>query len=278
MISRHLVRSFSTLASMLALGGCCMSPTQDPAPAQPVVAVPPTSIAAPTAPAFTVGTPVLAAWHGSQFWFAGVVVGTEGDLVRVQYADGSSEQLPQASITPDHLGPGTSIGAHQSGETDFQHATLVDRIGHAVRVQYDDGHQMWTSVGLVRVESASGPPALGSWTPAPPVPGTTAPGARVLARFQGGDYLWCAIVVDPGPTGAMRVLYADGDGEETTPDRVLPDTLDVGTNVEARDRVADAILSGVVVRRVESAVELRVADGSTRWFALSDVRMPLPSS
>lgn len=278
-ITRTLTRSISTLAAVLALGGCCMTPTQATPTTEPVVAVPPATTAAPTAPApaYAVGTPVLAAWHGGQFWFAGVVVGTEGDQIRVQYADGTSEQLPSASVTADHLGPGASIGAHQSGETDFLHATLVDRIGHAVRVQYDDGHQMWTSVGLVRVDSASGPPALGAWTPAPPVPGTTATGAQVLARFQGGDYLFSAVVIDPGPTGAMRVLYADGDGEETTPDRVFPDTLAVGASVEGRDRVAGAILAGTVVQRVESAVELRLADGSTRWFALSDIRMPVPT-
>lgn len=274
MISRSSIRA---LACAIALSGCCFTPTAtEPAPSTAVVVPPATPTPTPTA-ALEVGTPVLAAWHGAQFWFAGVVVGTEGDQIRVQYADGTSEVLPSASVTPDHLGPGTEIGAHQSGETDFLHARLVDRIGHAVRVQYDDGHQMWTSVGLVRVDSASGPPALGAWTPAAPVPGTSAPGAQVLARFQGGDYLFCAVVIDPGPTGAMRVLYADGDGEETTPDRVFPDTLAVGSSVEVRDRVAGAILSGTVARRVESAVEVRLVDGSTRWFALSDVRVPVPT-
>lgn len=265
----------TALSCALALAGCCFTPTAEPAPSTAVV-VPPSAPATVAPAAFEVGTPVLAAWHGAQFWFAGVVVGTEGDQIRVQYADGTSEVLPAASVTADHLGPGASIGAHQSGETDFLHATLVDRIGHAVRVQYDDGHQMWTSVGLVRVDSASGPPALGAWSPAPPVPGTTATGAQVLARFQGGDFLFSAVVIDPSPTGAMRVLYADGDGEETTPDRVFPDTLAVGSSVEVRDRVAQAVLAGTVTRRVESAVEVRLADGSTRWFALADVRLPVP--
>jgi hypothetical protein len=220
-----------------------------------------------------VGTPVLAAWQAGQFWFLGVIVGTEGPNLRVLYADGTSEVLPPASVTSDRMGPGIPVDAHQIGETEFRTATLTQRIGHAARVTYSDGRDMWTSVGLVRIQSTT-PPA-GAPVPPPAIATLGEPGSQVLARYTDG-YLYSAVVIDRSATGAPRVIYADGEGQEVTPDRVQPDTMGVGAQVEVRDRVSQSVLTGTIVRRVEHAVEVRVGDGSTRWFALADARMGPP--
>ncbi len=267
-------RASAILSAAMTLGGCCLggggAPAASAVPVAPPVA-PPTA-PPPSAAVLDVGAPVLAAWHAGRFWFAGVVVGSEGADLRVMYADGTSEVVPAASVVPDRLGPGAAIDAHQISETEFAHATLVARIGYAVRVRYEDGHEMWTSVGLVRVDSEGAPPTLSPWTPEPPVAGTSAPGAQVLARYEDG-FLYSAVVIDPAPSGAPRVLYADGSGEETSADRVFPDTLGPESAVQVRDRAADATLAGTVVRRVQHAVEVRLADGSSRWFALADTRV-----
>lgn len=251
-----------------ALASCCFGSSAAPAPiaAAPVVA-PPTVL--------DVGTPVLAAWHGGQFWFVGVVVGSEGPNVRVLYADGASEALPAASVTADRLGAGMAVDAHQYGETAFARASLLARVGHAARVRYADGRDMWVAIGHVRVDSPAGPPA--GVDQAPIVAAATGMvGSPVLARFTDG-YLYSAVVVDPGPSGAPRVVYADGSGQDTSADAIFPDTLVTGSPVEVRDRAAGATLSGTVVRRVLHAIEVRVADGSSRWFALADARIAAPT-
>ncbi len=254
------------------MSACCIAPDA-PAPSPPATTPAPAPSVEP-APGLAVGTPVLAAWHGGHFWFAAVVVGTEGSMLRVLYVDGTSEALPPTAVTEDRMGPGTSIDTHQIDQDEWYGAVIQQRVGHALRVDYADGRQMWTGLGLARIDSV-GPPTSGTAPPPPPSAPVGQPGSQVLARYSDG-YLYAAVVIDNTARGAPRVIYADGSGEETRADRIFPDTMVEGTTVEVRDRLSEAQLSGTIVRRVDHAVEVRLADGSTRWFALADTRQGPP--
>lgn len=258
-------RALSLWVAVLA-SGCCFGGADATPVAPGPVATSPSPGALPA-----LGTALLANWQGSGFYFLGVAVGAEGDAVRVIYADGTTDTIAASATLPDRLAPGVSIDAHQIGETEFQSGTLTQRIGHAVLVAYADGRTMWTSVAFVRVRQEA-LPAGDVATSAAPAAAVGEPGSQVLAQYTDGHF-YSAVVIDRLASGNPRVIYADGEGQEVTPDRLRPDTLTTGVPVQVRDRLSGAVLAGNVLRRVAHAVEVQLADGSSRWFALCDVRL-----
>ena len=100
-----------------------------------------------------IGDRVLARWPVEvDWWYPGVVVGTDGPLVLVQFDDGDRSALEDSLTCPlDAVGAGRRVFGRFKGGTYYYPGTIDIRTGAAIHILYDDGDTEWTSVGMVRV-------------------------------------------------------------------------------------------------------------------------------
>lgn len=270
----RMLAPFSILAALCL--ACGVGSTEDddadeiPLPEPPTVPSTPDP-AAPEEPRI-IGTRHLAHYDGTGFAYAAVVTGTFGeDQLGVVYADGDTERLEREDLYPDQVGVGSRVEARIRRWNRFFPGTITQRVAHAVFVEFEDGDRQWTSIGLVRVPVGS-LSRTASEVPHPEPSGTPpAPGSGALANYHGDGWYYPAVVADTRGS-EVHVIYADGDSEWLATGQVRPDTIAPGVEAQALPMRQTRPVEGRVARRVGHAIELRLADGSKSWFALSRVR------
>lgn len=112
------------------------------------------AVAPPLPPAAVFGEPgsiVLARYTGDGYWYEGVVGELVGDLRRVVYADGTSEDLPITALRPGGIAVGARVESHAHGASAIEAGTVLRRVEHGVEVQLDSGAPRWSGLGDVRV-------------------------------------------------------------------------------------------------------------------------------
>lgn len=222
------------------------------------------------------GTRALAPFQDSGFAYAAVTTGirAEDGRIHVVYADGDTEVVPQDSLFPDSIGPGTRVEARIRSWAQWYSGEVQRRVGHAVFVRFDDGDEEWTSIGLVRIPVQEVPRDAPQAAVAPPGVPAPQPGSRVVANFQRDGWFYPAVVAETRDDGQVHVIYADGDSEWLPPSEVRADPIDAGAEVQASpDRGDRRMYEAQVVRRVGHAVEVRLDGDTTRWAALARVRV-----
>jgi hypothetical protein len=110
-------------------------------------------ILATTCPAFAFqgGDRVLSQWRGSQFWFPGVVVSVDGNMVTVVYDDGFRETRPTNQVKAYDWAVGSRVSCNFKGAGRWYPGT-INRIdgGVGLRINYDDGDVEDTTTGRCR--------------------------------------------------------------------------------------------------------------------------------
>lgn len=114
--------------------------------------MPATVFAAPAPAAFgQTGSLVLARYTGDGQWYEAVVGELVGELRRVVYADGSSEDLPMEALRDGGIAVGTRIETRTREQPEWVSGTVLLRAAHGVQVELATGERRWAPVGLVRV-------------------------------------------------------------------------------------------------------------------------------
>lgn len=113
-----------------------------PPPAEPLLA----------APFGDVGSIALARYTGDGHWYEAVVGEiVTGDLRRMIYADGSSEDLPMTALRPGGITVGARVDSRAHRATTSEPGTVLRRVAHGVEVQLDNGTRRWSGLGNVRI-------------------------------------------------------------------------------------------------------------------------------
>lgn len=128
---------------------------------------PPFDAAAASGP---IGSNVLVNYQLQGLRFPAIVTAQGQDgRVHVVYLDGESEWAINGTVVPDEVGPGSVVHVRRSWEPpDWVRGRVEERVGSAVRVQFDDGGVAWTTMFRVRVPMEDAPrPAEAAPAPAP---------------------------------------------------------------------------------------------------------------
>ncbi|MBK6579599.1 MAG: hypothetical protein IPG17_26125 [Sandaracinaceae bacterium] len=114
-------------------------------------------VPSPPAPFGQVGSIVLARYSGDSHWYEAVVGHVIGELRRVVYADGSSEDLPMTALRDGGIAVGARIETRAPQAPEWLPGTVLLRAQHGVQVELASGERRWAAVGLVRVPASANP-------------------------------------------------------------------------------------------------------------------------
>ena len=95
---------------------------------------------------------VLGQWQGGANWFPGVVQGSSGGNVTIQYDDGTSETVPLKRVRPYTWKLGTRVECRWSGGQEWYAGKIsgMSKDGTEIDVLYDDGDRERIATGGCR--------------------------------------------------------------------------------------------------------------------------------
>lgn len=130
---------------------------------------------APATQAIVAGEPgadILVNYQMEGLKFAGVITALADDGRRhVVYLDGESQWVHPEMSSPDDVAAGTIVHLRRAWEpADWVRGRVEERVGHALRIQLDDGGVAWSSMFRVRVPVVEAPPPAPAEAPAEPPP------------------------------------------------------------------------------------------------------------
>lgn len=101
---------------------------------------------------FNLGDRVLAQWPAEKvWWYPGTVVSLGDASAEIQFDDGDRSEVELSQIRELAVQVGTRVYCRwQAGQT-YYPGKVSEVIGHAMRLNYDDGDQEWTAVSMIRI-------------------------------------------------------------------------------------------------------------------------------
>jgi hypothetical protein len=210
------------------------------------------------------GSRVLATRLDDEFWYPGSIHQVENARCFVLFDDGSECWAADDQLLPLQIDVGDRIGVRLPGVDKYTLCRVLRRDGERINVQFDDGTDEQTSLGMIRVDPTQ-------WKD----PGGTAPpsrwiiGDRVLAKWSGDAY-WYPGTIQVIDGERMHVYYDDGDHEWVPADRVCENDLAVGSRVFVRFQRGPFYYPGRIARREGERIMVDYDDGqkedtSIRW-------------
>lgn len=98
------------------------------------------------------GSTVVVDYGHQGLGFLATITALEGPRAHVVYLDGVSEWVAASQLLPDRVGIGTTVHVRIRWEpADWLRGEVVERMGDAVRVRFDDGRHTWTARSRLRV-------------------------------------------------------------------------------------------------------------------------------
>jgi hypothetical protein len=210
-----------------------------------------------------VGARVLACWH-DLFWYAGSVLGVEGDQVSVVFDHGGAARLPARQVHPLELEEGERVQGRWKAGNEFFPGKIARRDGEVLDIDYDDGDQETTLIRLVRVERDD-------WLPDPAASTELGQGDRVLAQWFDGFWYPGVIMTITGKR--LHVLFDDNDQAHLTWDKVGPLEFNVGDRVFARWQGGPFYHPAEIIRKHGERIFLNYEDGREEWSSVRLVRV-----
>jgi hypothetical protein len=213
------------------------------------------------------GTRVLATRLDDDYWYPGTVQLADGPRCLVLFDDGEEVWLPDDQVLPLRIDVGDRVFVRVPGGGSYAPCFVVRRDGEKINVQFDDGTDEQTSLGMVRVDPTQ-------WKD----PGGAAPaprwivGDRVLCKWSRDAY-WYPGTIQAIDGERLHVYFDDGDNEWTTTDKVIPIDLAVGTRVFARFQRGPAYLPARIARVSGERLTLDYDDGRTEETTVGFVRV-----
>jgi hypothetical protein len=100
---------------------------------------------------WAVGQRVLAQWLSEPFYYPGAVSACDGTVVDIQFDDGGRSQVLPEQVLPLRLTLGDRVYARWQAGPNYYPAHLDQISGDDLFVTYEDNHQEWSSMALIRV-------------------------------------------------------------------------------------------------------------------------------
>jgi hypothetical protein len=113
---------------------------------------------------WNLGDRVLALWPGDMtWWYPGVIVGTDGSDLELQFEDGDRSLVTSSNIVKLEFPRGANIHARIGRDLSYLPATVVRQQGSALLLRFAkelivdaiEDIEVWTSVAMVRIDRAA---------------------------------------------------------------------------------------------------------------------------
>src|SRR5262245_6051721 len=160
------------------------------------------------------GDRVLATRLDDHFWYPGTVRQRDGERSHVLFDDGSEGWMPDEQIMALQIDAGDRVAVRLPGGSTYTPGRVLRRDLERINVQFDDGTDEQTSLGMIRVDPTN-------WKD----PGGAAPrsrwivGDRVLARWS-HDVFWYPGTIQGVTSDQVHVYFDHGDHEWMASDHV----------------------------------------------------------
>jgi len=213
------------------------------------------------------GQRVLATRLEDNYWYPGSVHRVDEQRCFVLFDDGAEHWIPDDQIVPLEIGAGDRLFVRLPGGSSYTPCRVLRRDGEKLSIQFDDGADEQTSIGMVRVDPTE-------WKD----PGGAEPdtgwivGDRVLGKWSHDRY-WYPGTIQVIENGKLHVYFDDGDHEWMTPDRVTAIDLQAGQRVFGRWQRGPAYYPGRITRRDGDRIHVRYEDGQEESTTIGFVRV-----
>jgi hypothetical protein len=212
------------------------------------------------------GDRVLANRPPEPYWYPGTVRHIDGDRLYVIYDDGEDALLTGEQLMPLKIEVGDRVWARLPAGRTYSLARVVRVDGEQLYLEYDDGEQERSSLGMVRIDRKNWkgrtPQAQSGWID----------GDRVLARW-GGDFFWYPGTVQGVKGGRVNVCFDDGGRERVAAEHVVKLDLAVGSRVFGRWKGGPAFFPGRITKMEGERIHIQYDDGDQEWTTVSVVRV-----
>lgn len=213
------------------------------------------------------GNRVLATRLDDDFWYPATVQQGETARSLVLFDDGVEHWVPQDQIVPLQIDVGDRLWVRVPGGGSYAPCYVLRRDGEKISVQFDDGTDEQTSLGMARVDPTQ-------WKD----PGGEAPaprwiiGDRVLCKWS-RDMYWYPGTIQAIAGQRLHVYFDDGDNEWTEENNVTVIDLAPGQRVFARFQRGPAYFPARIAKRDGERLTLDYDDGKHEDTSVSWVRV-----
>lgn len=213
------------------------------------------------------GDRVLASRPGEAYLYPGVVHTRQEDLAHVLFDDGAEADVPAGALLHLQIELGDCVQVRMPAGRTYAPARVVRRLGEKLTVEYSDGEQESTSLGMVRIDPAGrrgAPPRVPrhAWIV----------GDRVLGKWS-WDFYWYPGTVQAVEGEQLYVAFDDGDREWMPAARVMPLDFAVGSRVYGRWQGGPHYYPGRVARKDGETLHIHYDDGDQETTTVSVVRV-----
>jgi hypothetical protein len=213
------------------------------------------------------GNRILATRLDDDFWYPGTVQQSDGSRHLILFDDGEERWMPDDQVLPLLIEAGDRLFVRVPGGGSYAPCFVLRRDGEKINVQFDDGTDEQTSLGMMRVDPTQwkdpgGVARASRWIV----------GDRVLARWS-RDMYWYPATIQTINRDRLHVYFDDGDNEWTTADQVTFIDLAPGARIFARFQRQHGFAPARIVRRDGERLSIEYDDGRREETTISWVRV-----
>jgi hypothetical protein len=157
------------------------------------------------------GTRVLATRLDDEFYYPGTVQQAVAARWLVLFDDGSDCWAADDQMLPLQIDAGDRLAVRLPGVAEYTPCQVLRRDGEKINIQFDDGTDEQTSLGMIRVDPTAwkdpgGPAPTSRWIV----------GDRVLGKWSRDPY-WYPGTIQAVSDDLVDIHYDDGDKERLAP-------------------------------------------------------------
>src|SRR5262249_53070491 len=104
-------------------------------------------------PAWHVGDRGLAHWPAEPFWwYPGVIREVQDSELLLHFDDGDRASVSPGAVLARRISDGCRVFGRWKGGPRYYPGIVTQQRGEEIYIEYDDGDEEWTTVGMVRVQ------------------------------------------------------------------------------------------------------------------------------
>ncbi|MGF1579598.1 MAG: hypothetical protein ACFCD0_09560 [Gemmataceae bacterium] len=203
------------------------------------------------------GDRVWGQWTGDDYWYPGTIEGIVGDHFSVRFDDGGQDELQQERIKPFDLPVGLRVLAYPKSQGGWVPGEISSVEGERVRIRYDYGTVVSTSVANLKTDFGSP---------------TWHPGDRVLAQWDPEPYCYVGTIREI-QDDKITVEFDDGDKATVFGSQVFWLYFVQGQTIQASRDGDQRYEPAWVLQLQAEQLQVRFEDKTTAWLELKDVRI-----
>ncbi len=99
-----------------------------------------------------VGARVFANWDQDEYYYPATIIDLRDSEAYIVYDDFTREWVPLSSLEPDTIGEGARIQVLWNGDEYYHDAVILQRLGFAIHVRYEDDTEEYTTIAHIRIQ------------------------------------------------------------------------------------------------------------------------------